>query len=196
MLIFLPDCFGSPPCIPVVAWRMVTMTQAVKKSEAGAESDEALLGAVATRKDQLAYEQLFQRHQQAVFSLAHQITGSKHMAEEAAQEALLKMWTSAALYRGEGTVRSWLFKIVARQSINAIQSMKRARREREENVTEEPTTHEAPSERLTVSELAGALRQNLGQLPELERRLVALHYGCGMSQPEISAELGIPQQTV
>src|SRR5438067_1599883 len=87
--LFCRKYFGRLPCIPVVAWRMVTMTQVVRKSQAGAESDEALLEAIAARKDRDAYEQLFQRHQQAVFSLAHQITGSKHMAEEAAQEALL-----------------------------------------------------------------------------------------------------------
>jgi len=91
-------------------------------------SDEELLVRIATQRDRDAFDELFQRHQQAAFSLAQTITGCRHLAEEAAQEALLKLWTSASLYRGDGAVRAWLLKIVARQSISAIHSVKKARR--------------------------------------------------------------------
>jgi len=189
---FLVKKLGNRSCIAVVSGGRVKMSQSANNVAA---SDEALLARIASGRDREAFDELFQRHEQAAFSLAHTITGSRHLAEETAQEALLKLWTSASLFRGEGTVRAWLLKIVARQSITAIHAMKKARRERDENVSQ-LAMEESPSENLSALELAGALRSSLEKLPELERRLIALHYGCGMSQPEISSELGIPQQTV
>jgi RNA polymerase sigma-70 factor (ECF subfamily) len=158
-------------------------------------SDEALLAAVAKDRDRAAFDELFRRYERAAYSMASSIIGSSHLAEEVAQDSMMKLWTLAGQFRGDGCVRSWLLRIVARQSINTIRSAK-IRRDRERKVSDEPIMNESLDEQLSVSELANALQASLQRLPELERRLIALHFGCGISQPEISAELGIPQQTV
>ena len=41
-----------------------------------------------------------------------------------------------------------------------------------------------------------ALREHLGELPELERQLLALHYAGGLSQREIAVETSLSHRTV
>ena len=56
----------------------------------------------------------------------------------------------------------------------------------------EPGTHRAEQR----DELVQALRDHLEMLPDLERQLVALYYGGGLSQGEIAAEMSLPRRTV
>src|SRR5579872_3311938 len=52
------------------------------------------------------------------------------------------------------------------------------------------------SEDAEHDELLVALRRVMHELPALERQLVALHFGAGLTQQEIGAALSIPQQTI
>lgn len=58
------------------------------------------------------------------------------------------------------------------------------------------TARPRPEEGAERGELLGALRELLSHLPDVERKLLALYYGAGMSQEEIGAALDMPQRTV
>jgi RNA polymerase sigma-70 factor (ECF subfamily) len=70
-------------------------------------SDEALLTAAA-RGDQTALRILYERHAAAMLRLIRRLTSEAAVAEEILQESWLAVWRSAAGFRGEASVRSWL----------------------------------------------------------------------------------------
>src|SRR5581483_26016 len=118
-------------------------------------------------------------------------------AEEAVHEAMVRVWTSAHSFRGEGEVRAWLFSIVARESLKTIKNLKRTSAKMDPNVAAENCA--IPSSQLEgvqSSELSAALRRQVDSLPPLERQLIGLHFAGGLSQHEISKALSIPQQTI
>lgn len=171
------------------------MQQVVAKPSALDRKDAEWLQAVATRRDRGSFDQLFARHERAAYSLALHITNHPEAAEETVQEAMLKVWTSASSFRAEGTVRSWLLRIVARESIKALKS---ARRNKPMELNDiDVASNDAPiTDDAAAAELSAALRDRMQALPPLERQLMGLHYGGGLTQQEISEALSIPQQTI
>src|SRR5438045_1678620 len=100
-----------------------------RQREAGAlgdgRDDAQLLAAIAQSRDQLAFDELLRREERDAFNVAHHITGRRDAAEEVVQDAMMRVWASAATYRGEGQVRGWLLRIVAHESIHLIRARKR-----------------------------------------------------------------------
>jgi RNA polymerase sigma-70 factor (ECF subfamily) len=160
-------------------------------------SDEKLIAEIVTARSQDAFAELLRRYERGAYGLALRITSHRQAAEETVQEAMLRIWISASSYRGEGSVKGWILSVVARESIRTIKATKRKSNQMEADFNREQ--HEAdpsPLEDVESAELAEALRREVDGLPALDRQLVALHFGGGISQLEISQALSIPQQTI
>lgn len=159
-----------------------------------AADDRALLRAIAERRDRAAFAELFARHQQAAYNLARHLASSRDAAEDIVQEALLRIWSNADSFRGDGSVRSWLLRIVARESIRAYRKANAEgnRIVRKQRLSPAPETPAAPED---TEELV-ALRASVAQLPERQRTLLALYFGAEMSQEEIGQHLAMPQSSV
>jgi RNA polymerase sigma-70 factor, ECF subfamily len=159
--------------------------------------DEELLNAIAQERSKAAFHELFQRLQKPAFNLAYRLTGNRDAAEESVQEAMLKVWTSASTFRGEGDVKSWMLRIVARQGIKANKGMKRKSSDMERGSHRQPAqSGKSPAEQMAGAEILNALHERLNGLPVLERQMLSLHFAAGMSQQEIGEAFAIPQQTV
>ena len=186
-----PGSGQGPATLERTAWKR-TMEQ----------DDAALLGQIASRRDQAAFGELFKRHEKNLYNLAFHITGQWDTAEEVLQESMLKVWKAAGSFKAlqQGTVRGWLAQIVGRQCITALRRRRRERndltrtetRQREEGALNGKGSGEA----LVQSELLAALKEGLAGLTPLERQLVAFSYSAGLSHREIGAALSIPHRTV
>lgn len=161
------------------------------------ERDAQLLLAIAERQDREAFAELFDRFQRPAYSLAQYLTRDRDLAEEAVQEAFLRIWRSAKTFRADGKPRSWVLRIVAGKSLEILRR-KRRNREKMERVQQQAAgCADAPmAAGAEQGELLVTLRRNLDRLPDLERQLIALYYGGEMSQDEIAAQLQMPQRTV
>ena len=161
------------------------------------DTDSALMGAITARRDREAFTQLFERHQHAAYNLARHITCSADAAEEAVQEAMLQVWLSAASFEARGSVRGWILQIVARQSLKTIRGKQRERNHiQQATKARQNAAAPLPSEGLEREEVAAALRRVFDGLPTLDRQIVALHFGGGLTQEEIGEALSTPQRTV
>lgn len=162
-------------------------------------NDASLLQAIAAGRDETAFGELFRRYEQTAFCLAFQITGSPVLAEEAAQEAFLRVWTRAGTYRPEeGEVRPWLLRIAAREALKMLRRQRKDMKAKElEGGTGAAIAESAAS---TASgereELLVALRRSVSELPESARQVIALYFGAGLTQAEIGKELDLSQRAV
>lgn len=175
------------------------MTMPLDKPAAGERIDSRdieLMRAVAERRDRAAFAELFERHQRAAFNIAYHIAGDRSAAEDALQDAMLKVWTAAGRFRMEGSVHAWILRIVARQSLKLVQE----RRVTKERIVKRqrafPAGETVPETPAEDRERFEALRSGLAELSEVQRRLLALYFGAEMSQREIGEALDTPQSTV
>jgi RNA polymerase sigma-70 factor (ECF subfamily) len=161
-----------------------------------AGDDNVLLAAIAQRRDREAADALYGRYERRVYGLAFSLTRDRTLAEEAVQEAFLKIWRLAGSYRYENA-RAWIFRIVAHESIRLTGKEKAMRlgdepMDENEHASVTPTPVEAS---MTV-EMQAALRRNLDALPEREREALMLHYGGGLTQEEIGRLLSLSQGVI
>ena len=88
-------------------------------------TDEALLAGMAVG-EQAAVVAFVRRYQRRVFGLAYSLTADPTLAEEVAQESLIRVWRHAPIFDPRrGSVASWVLTITRNLTIDALR-MRRA----------------------------------------------------------------------
>lgn len=116
--------------------------------------------------------------------------GDPHVAEELAQEALLRAcrrWSSVSQLDSPG---GWTWR-VATNLANSHFRRRRAARRASQRIGSEDRTHRDPDGGDAV-----AVRQAVARLPERQRTALVLRHVWGLSAPETAARLGITPDAV
>jgi RNA polymerase sigma-70 factor (ECF subfamily) len=159
-------------------------------------SDEDLLAGMAVG-DQTAAVAFVRRYQRRVFGLAFSMAHDASVAEEVAQEALIRVWRHAPVFDPRrGSVTSWVLTITRNLTIDALR-MRRA-------VPTDPDDFAAsammslehnPEDAVRRNDVSQTVRAALAQLPVEQRRAVVLAAIYGRTALEISESEGIPLGT-
>ena len=140
--------------------------------------------------DESAYEPLVTENQTKVYRLALRILKNEADAEDAAQEAFLKAYTSLADFRGDSRFSVWLYRLTNNICIDMLRKNTRAvivSLQTEDDDGEE-TEIAIPDERYSPERLA--------ELPDDCREILALRESAGLSYDEIAAALSLEVGTV
>jgi RNA polymerase sigma-70 factor (ECF subfamily) len=134
------------------------------------------------------------QHGPAIGRLCMALLGSQADAEEATQETLLAACGQMGAYRGDGTVRAWLFGIARRQCARRFEQGLRDRRRLELVSSARAGADEAsPAATVATMRRARAVRAALAMLRPSEREALLLHYQAGLSFREIAGLSGIEE---
>jgi RNA polymerase sigma-70 factor (ECF subfamily) len=137
------------------------------------------------------------RYQARVFGLAFGMVADASLAEDIAQEALLRAWRHAPVYDPRrGAVSTWVLTIARNLTIDALRMRRAVPTDPDDLIGLGLVSNEASPEGSTLSaEAAQGLRQALSQLGAHQRRALVLAYFYGMTALEISAAESIPLGT-
>jgi RNA polymerase sigma-70 factor, ECF subfamily len=147
------------------------------------------LVARAQKGDRWAFEQLVDRHQHRLFTLAARLLGSRDDAADAVQEAFIRAWLGLSSFRRDARFSTWLYRIC----LNAAHDQRAKRRTSPLEEAPEPAD---PRDEFLASELSGALQQALDGLDEDYRAAVVLYDVLGCSYGEIAELTGVAEGTV
>jgi len=163
---------------------------------AQAIADSALVQRVQTG-DMGAFEELFHKYKGVIYRTALAITHDPGAAEEVLQDCFYKTYTSIQRIQPDTLLSPWLHRVAINLSCNVI---KRRRNWLEpiENIAERffADPYCSPEHLCEQSELQGAIRAIVNELPVKHRAVVVLHYLQELSLPEIAALLHCPVGTV
>lgn len=134
-----------------------------------------------------------QLHGAALGRLCMALLGSQAEAEEAVQETLLAACGGMSEYRGEGTVRAWLFGIARRQCARRFEQGAREGRKLRLVGEDGEAAGESPAASMTAGRRARAVREALADLKPSEREALVLRYQSGLSFGEIARLCGIDE---
>ena len=163
-------------------------------TEAALDAEGALLVAYANG-DEEAARALTAALLPRVLAQATRMLGSHAEAEDAAQEAMLRLWRAAGGWRqGEARVSTWLYRVTANLCTDRLR-----RRRGQVNIDEvaEPTDPSpSAAERMQGEARMRALSDALALLPERQAQAVALRHLEGLGNPEIAEVMGIGVEAV
>ena len=143
--------------------------------------------------DREAFAELVRRHQDRLWRIALRTLANPEDAADAVQEALVSAYRSAAGYRGDAAVTTWLHRIV----VNACLDLARRRKVRPTSPLEGSAADERPApdllgSRETATEILAALRQ----LPIEQAAAIVLVDVEGYPVADVADILEVPVGTV
>lgn len=159
-------------------------------------SDEALVSGMA-HGDEQAGVAFVRRYQGRAFGLALSMVGDAGLAEDIAQETLLRAWRHAPVYDvRRGAVSTWVLTIARNLSIDALRMRRAVPTDPDELIGIALVSNEpAPDEAAVGADVATGVRLALASLPLEQRRALVLSAFYGMTAAEVGAAEAIPLGT-
>nr|WP_205631860.1 sigma-70 family RNA polymerase sigma factor [Cereibacter johrii] len=156
---------------------------------------EALIARCAMG-DRGAFESLYDATSGKLHAACCRILGRGQGAEDAMQDAYVKIWTHAGRYRVTGhSPMTWLITIARNTAIDRLRAQRRGG-----DVTEYHDIHPAagsnPETRMLARAEAGRIRACLEELGADRRRAITGAYLDGLSYAELAERAGIPLNTM
>jgi RNA polymerase sigma-70 factor (ECF subfamily) len=163
------------------------------------DSADDELVAAARRGDAAAMDALLRRHYDRVHAVCRRIAGSTRDADDAAQEAMIRVVRNLDRFDGRSSFGTWVYRIATNTSLDELR--KRRRRPQLHAVADPDAPAPEPADELShrlIEAVADrlAIDEALAELPDEFRVPVVMRDVGNLDYAEIADELGIPIGTV
>jgi RNA polymerase sigma-70 factor (ECF subfamily) len=143
----------------------------------------------ARRGDLSAFEELVRVYQGDVWRLCFQLVREEALADDATQEAFVKVFRFLPRFRGDSKFTTWLFSITRNCAMDELRRAQRRRRTAERVISE-------PQRQSQEIGTALEVREAVAELPPSARESVVLIDMFGLSYKEAAEICGVPVGTI
>ena len=139
-----------------------------------------------------------------VLQLAMNLLGDRDEALDLSQEVFLRVFRTIYRFRGQSSLRTWIYRIAVNQARNRHRFWRRRHRADQVSLDQHIATHgellssgeSKPDRMFAKKELAERLQRALDHLPFDQRTAIVLREIDGLSYEEIAFSLGVAVGTV
>lgn len=177
-------------------------------SEATAPEQDSLLERIRA-EGQSAFDEVFGRYRTMVFHLAYRILGDREEALDVSQEVFLAIFRKLGSFRGESSLKTWIYRITVNRASNRCRWWNRLRRKGSISLDEHLSHYDtrnridsieaegkSPEENLLAREQCAEIERSLQRLPIHQRIAVIMRDVEGMSYEEIAESTQVSLGTV
>jgi RNA polymerase sigma-70 factor (ECF subfamily) len=165
---------------------------------------EATLVQRCAARDEVACAELVGEHQRMVVQLAVNLLNDRDEALDVSQEVFLRVFRTIHRFRGQSSLRTWIYRIAVNQTRNRHRFWRRRRRADQVSLEDHVSLHgelvstrqATPERELAQKELGDRLQRALNNLPFDQRTAIVLREVDGLSYDEIAFSLGVAIGTV
>ncbi len=175
------------------------------KTDSNPERDAECIRRILAGEKHLFHD-LIRPCERGIYFLLFSILRSEADAEDAAQEAAIKIYRNLHLFRGESQFRTWALSIARNEGLGRLRKAESRREDSLDALTDDQSGdftpailtswREVPTEALERQELGAILRQAIEGLPEIYRNVVLLRDIEEMDVRETAAALGVGEGAV
>ena len=176
-----------------------------ERAELSAEPDDLRLVESLRLGSEQAYEELLNRFQQPVYTLALRLLSDQAEASDVVQEVFLKVFRNIGRFRGQSTLKTWIYRITVNEAHNTRRWFFRHRRREveldsspeEKNWKETlPDRSRSPYDVAVEGEQQVMIEAALKRINPIFRQAVVLRDIADLSYDEIADVLGVTLGTV
>jgi len=174
--------------------------------EGGAEGDDQRLIEALRAGSERAYEELLARFQQPVYTLSFRLLNNPSEACDVVQEVFLKVFRNIDHFRGQSSLKTWIYRITVNEAHNARRWFFRHRRREVELDTDPREMRDwketiadggrSPFDVVFDREQAGIIEAALERINPVFREAVVLRDITDLSYEEIAEILAVSLGTV
>ncbi len=165
--------------------------------------DDELMDRLASR-DLGAFEALYDRYGDLVYSVSLRVVGDTYVAEDVTQDVFMRVWRRPDQFDLQrGKFVTWLLSVARNRSIDHRRSQSRRMRhetmpagDEEEDGLPSEDRRDDPALATVLADERAAVRKALEVLPPEQKLAIQLAYFGGLTQQEIANKLGQPLGTV
>ena len=166
-----------------------------------AQTDDNELIEAARAGDRFALDQLLRRHYDRIHAVTRRIAGPTRDADDATQEALIKIVRSLPKFDGRSSFATWAYRIATNAALDELRKRKRRPALHSVHDSETGDASFEPVDEMSERRIGSvadrlALDDALAELPEDYRSAVVLRDVGDLDYAEIADVLGIPVGTV
>lgn len=159
-----------------------------RQRDRAAAPDETLI-AWAASGDRLAFDELTTRHLPRVYAVVLRIVRHPAVAEETAQDAMVRAWRYAARFDpGRASFTTWLYRIAVNLAISRTRAVVSLPLDAAAELADPAA---GPEENLLAKERRRRLQTAMGELPPRQRAALGLFYDQALSGAEAAAALSV-----
>jgi len=180
---------------------------ALRKDEGAAAQESALCRAESDINP--SFEEVFERYSSMVFGLAFHILGDREEALDVSQEVFMIVYRKLGTFRGESSLKTWIYRIAVHRAANRFRWWNRIRRRGtvslEEHLARSANRElgcslkseiQSPEDALLAREEREEIEHKLLELPLPQRIVVIMRDIEGLSYDEIAESLNVSLGTV
>ncbi len=162
-----------------------------------AVADQEILEQFRSGNRDAAFKRLVEIHGKAMYNTALFTLNDEALAQDATQDAFIKIYRGLGRFRGTAQLSTWMYRIVKNVCYDYL------RKHRPEGLDEEFDS-EMLADPVAANPETGyqsgwrhaQLRRAVGRLPEKQRLAVTLHYFQDLGYEEVAAVMDMPLGTV
>ncbi|MBD8512212.1 sigma-70 family RNA polymerase sigma factor [Photobacterium sp. WH77] len=158
------------------------------------QDDHLKLISATALGDRQAFTRLYQQTSGKLLAVCLKMLGNRALAEEAIQDAYVKIWHNAADYQHhKGSVLTWMISIARYRALDILRYQKVRK---EDALTAEPAPLEESDDRFADLDAGHKLSQCIDELPQEHQQAIHLAYFNGLSHQEVVHYLDKPLGTI
>lgn len=135
-------------------------------------------------------------HSDAIFRLALSVVRDRSLAEDVAQDTLVKAWLALPSFRGESSLRGWVLRIAHNTAVSTLRRRRAVVLDPHDMPEQHVRTERSVESRVQSTVVMDTFVEALDLLDELSRSIVVLRELEGLAYDEIAQVLDVPMPTV
>ena len=152
------------------------------------DAQEAVFVSRLQANEDAAYDELVRVYHASIFHVAYRMLGDSNDASDAVQEIFLKVFRNVQRFRGESSLKTWIYRIASNHCLRQIAKEKRyPKSELPVNLGEDKPQNIEPEIQF--------LYKCVAELPETDRIIISLELE-DVKQAEIAAIVGLSESNV
>lgn len=154
-------------------------------------SEQSVESMLARGQHRSAAIEINRLHRKSIGRLAMAMLGSRAEADDSVQETLLQVVQSLSQFRGEGSVRAWVFGIARRVCAKKLEVQHRQRTR--QHLAIDDRSDDSHANVLERHQESVRMRGFLAELKPTEREALLLRYEADLSYAEVAVACGVDE---
>src|SRR5262245_64246404 len=97
----------------------------LERSAASVDTQEGLFVLRLQANDDAAYDELVRTYNASIYHVAYRMLGDSNEASDVVQEIFLKVFRNIRGFRGDSSLKTWIFRIALSEILNRLRWWKR-----------------------------------------------------------------------